>query len=66
MATHQSPKSLKAPGPKHVGFDLTAHNIVNHALEVRENLGTMCAIEYLKSNNVDSAQIRRVLKSLHS
>lgn len=62
MATLQAPESSKTPAPKHIDLDASGYNIVNHALEVREHLGTMCAIEYLKSNNIDSERIKRVLK----
>lgn len=37
------------------------HHIVNQGIAVQSSLSTVCAIEYLKSHNVESAVIERVL-----
>lgn len=63
MGTRQSPESHQSSEQHHIDADLAGKNILNHALEVREQLGTMCAIEYLKSNNVDSERIFRMLRN---
>lgn len=63
MGTRQSPEPRQPSGQHRIDDDLAGMNILNHALEVREQLGTMCAIEYLKSNNVDSEQIFRTLRN---
>ena len=38
-----------------------SHNIVNQGISVQTNLNTVCAIEYLKSRNIDPRVIERVL-----
>jgi hypothetical protein len=36
-------------------------DVVNQAISVQSSFNTICAIEYLKSHNVDSKVIERVL-----
>jgi hypothetical protein len=38
-----------------------ARNVVNQGIAVQASLNTVCAIEYMKSHNVDAAVIERVL-----
>jgi hypothetical protein len=67
MGTQHSPESRQSSDQSinlpHHKAELRAEHILDHALEVRENFGVMCAIEYLKSNNVDTARIMVVLKN---
>ena len=41
--------------------DEERHNIVNQGISVQSSFNTVCAIEYLKSHNIDSQVIERVL-----
>ncbi len=41
--------------------DQAGHDIVNQGIFVQSSFNTMCAIEYLKSHNVDPKVIERVL-----
>jgi hypothetical protein len=41
--------------------DQQCQNIVNEAIEVQMSFNTMCAFEYLKSHNVNSTVIERIL-----
>ncbi|HAT31818.1 MAG TPA: hypothetical protein DCW29_13470 [Janthinobacterium sp.] len=41
--------------------DQEAHHIVNQGISVQSSFNTVCAIEYLKSHNVDAQVIERVL-----
>ena len=38
-----------------------AHNVVNQGIAVQASFNTVCAIEYMKSHNVDARVIERVL-----
>ncbi|MCE3607432.1 hypothetical protein LXA47_28085 [Massilia sp. P8910] len=41
--------------------DVRQRDIVNHAISVQESSNTMCAIEYLKAQDIDPDVIARVL-----
>ncbi|MEC5160546.1 hypothetical protein ACFDR9_002313 [Janthinobacterium sp. CG_23.3] len=41
--------------------DQEAHNVVNQGIAVQASFNTVCAIEYMKSHNVDANVIERVL-----
>ena len=54
-----------APSPTRVSFrqrvDDACHKIVNQGISVQSSCSTICAIEYLKSHDVDAQVIERVL-----
>ncbi len=41
--------------------NVQCHDIVNQGIAVQSSFNTVCAIEYLKSHNVDVEVIKRVL-----
>lgn len=41
--------------------DEASRNIVNQGIQVQSSFNTVCAIEYLKSHNVEAGIIERVL-----
>jgi hypothetical protein len=41
--------------------DLARSEIVDRGIEVQASFSTLCAVEYLKSHNISSAVIQRVL-----
>ncbi len=43
------------------GLDAAQKNIVNHGLDVQAEFNTVCAVEYLKSYDIDAEVIERVL-----
>lgn len=43
-------------------LEFAKNNIADRALEIQANLSTMCAFEYLKSNDVDADVIWLILK----
>jgi hypothetical protein len=47
--------------PFQARVDRERQNVVDQALAVQSSFNTICAIEYLKSHNVDSKVIERVL-----
>jgi len=63
MGTQHFPEPNQSSDFLHHDAKISAENIIDHALEVREKFGVMCAIEYMKSNNVDSARIMVALKA---
>lgn len=42
-------------------LDEVRRNVVNQGIQVQSSFNTVCAIEYLKSHNVDARIIERVL-----
>lgn len=42
-------------------LDEARRNVVNQGIQVQSSFNTVCAIEYLKSHNVDARIIERVL-----
>lgn len=41
--------------------DLARSEVVDRGIEVQASFSTLCAVEYLKSHNISSAVIQRVL-----
>ncbi|MCE3261035.1 MAG: hypothetical protein K0R43_114 [Pseudoduganella sp.] len=41
--------------------DLARSEIVDRGIEVQASFSTLCAVEYMKSHNISSAVIQRVL-----
>lgn len=47
--------------PTYERLDAERRDIVNHAISVQESSNTVAAVEYLKSHDIDSRVIERVL-----
>jgi hypothetical protein len=57
-------KTLYSPvttEPYQPRLDTACQTVVNQAIAVQSSFNTICAIEYLKSHDVDPAVIERVL-----
>lgn len=55
------PRSLVATEIYQQRVDDHSHVVVNQGIAVQTSFNTVCAVEYLKSHNVDPSVIARVL-----
>jgi hypothetical protein len=62
MSAQQTHDSSQPSGSNLNNLGVAQENIANRALEVQANFSTMCAIEYLKSTDVDPDMISRILR----
>ncbi len=53
--------SLKHERREHEPVDAVSRTLIAHALDIQKEFGTICAMEYLKSFDLDAATIARAL-----
>lgn len=56
-----STDDLALAEPHYERRDLARRDIVDHGISMQESHNTMCALEYLKSHDIDARVIERVL-----
>ena len=56
-----SPYDLPARAMAEARRDMRQRDIVNHAIDVQQSANTVSAIEYLKSHDIASGVIERIL-----
>jgi hypothetical protein len=61
MLNQRAPAQSTAPNAAQQRVNTAGHAIVNHGIAVQSSLNTVCAVEYMKSHNIDPDVIERVL-----